>query len=254
MSISSTKQKVHQNSSINSNLYFGKLDEISFGNKTVVNTINQYSYCIAKKDAEFRLALTNCDILLPDGDGVVLAERLLSGRKIHKISGMDLHTYLLQKLNREYGKCFYLGSSENTLRKIKQKLTSEYPNISVACYSPPFRVTFSGEDNEQMITAINSFCPDVLFIGLTAPKQEKWSQQFKDQLNTKIICSVGAVFDFYGETIKRPGKFFLNNKLEWFGRLVSNPSKMWKRYLYYGPIYIFCIVKLRFLKDSKKSR
>lgn len=238
-------------SGINRNLYLGKLNEISFEAKTVINTINQYSYCIAQEDQEFKDALTNCDILLPDGDGVVMAERLLTGKKIKKISGTDLHFHLLSTLNTQHGKCFYLGSSEDTLNKIKDKLSREYPNLEVGFYSPPFKSTFSTEDNEQMIRAINNFGPDALFIGLTAPKQEKWSQQFKDQINAKCICSIGAVFDFYAETVKRPSKFFIDNKLEWMGRLISNPSRMWRRYLYYGPIYVFYVLKLRFLGDSE---
>ncbi|RNL53021.1 glycosyltransferase [Pedobacter jejuensis] len=238
---------------INYNLYNGNLNEISLDSKIVINTINQYSYCIARKDAEFRNALTSSDILLPDGEGVVLAERFLTGKKIKKISGTDLHLYLLSTLNAQSGKCFYLGSCEETLAKIRVKLLKEYPNLEVGIYSPPFTSTFSSDDNEKMIAAINAFNPDALFIGLTAPKQEKWSQQFKNQINAKFICSIGAVFDFYAETVKRPSKFMVDNKLEWMGRLVSNPSRMWRRYLYYGPIYVFQILKLRFFIPFRSS-
>ncbi|GGI26905.1 WecB/TagA/CpsF family glycosyltransferase [Pedobacter mendelii] len=238
---------------INYNLYHGNLNEISLESKIVINTINQYSYCIAREDAEFRSALTSSDILLPDGEGVVLAERFLTGKKIKKISGTDLHLYLLSTLNAQAGSCFYLGSCEETLVKIKDKLLNEYPNLKVGFYSPPFTATFSSEDNEKMIAAINDFNPDALFIGLTAPKQEKWSQQFKNQINAKFICSIGAVFDFYAETVKRPSKFMVDNKLEWMGRLVSNPSRMWRRYLYYGPIYVFQILKLRFFIPFRNS-
>lgn len=238
---------------INRNLYLGRLGEISFDGKTVINTLNQYSYCIAQDDAEFSSALNDCDILLPDGDGVVFAERMLTGRKINKISGTDLHYYLLNELNERGGRCFYLGSSEATLIKIKMKLSRDYPNLSVGYYSPPFRSTFSSEENGCMLKAVNDFHPDALFIGLTAPKQEKWSKKFKDQIDAKFICSIGAVFDFYAETVKRPGKFFIDNKLEWLGRLISNPSRMWRRYLYYGPIYAFYILKLRVLGESNKS-
>ena len=238
---------------INYNLYLGNLNELPFSSKIVINTINQYSYCIAQEDPEFKSALTSSDILLPDGEGVVLAERLLTGKKIKKISGTDLHVYLLSKLNDQFGKCFYLGSSEATLLKIKEKLAKEYPNLEIGYYSPPFTSDFSLEDNQKMIKAVNDFNPDALFIGLTAPKQEKWSQQFKNQINANLICSIGAVFDFYAETVKRPSKLFIDLKLEWMGRLMSNPSRMWRRYLYYGPIYIFYILKLRFLAPSRKA-
>ena len=93
-----------------------------------------------------------------------------------------------------------------------------------------------------MIKAVNRFQPEVLFVGMTAPKQEKWSFQHKDQLNTKIICSIGAVFDFYAGTVERPSPFWINLGLEWFIRLIKEPKRMWKRYLYYGPIFIKMMV------------
>ncbi|MEJ7556669.1 MAG: WecB/TagA/CpsF family glycosyltransferase [Pedobacter sp.] len=241
-------KRVHSAGSngLNYNLYEGELEDISLDSKTTINTINQYSYCIAKKDLEFQESLRDSDVLLPDGEGVVFAERFLTGKKLQKISGTDVHLHLLKRLNDRSGRCFYLGSSTKTLQKIQAKISIEYPQIEVGYFSPPFKVVFSEEDNNEMIEAINSFAPDALFIGLTAPKQEKLSYQLKSRLNVKIICAIGAVFDFYSETIKRPNKILINLKLEWLGRLVTNPRKMWKRYLYYGPIYIYFILKIKF--------
>ncbi|AZI25189.1 glycosyltransferase [Pedobacter sp. G11] len=231
---------------MNYNLYTGTLNELSLESKTVINTINQYSYCVANEDKEFRNALVESDILLPDGEGVVLAERILSGRKINKISGADLHQHILTSLNHKNGRCFYLGAINETLEKIKARIQHEYPNVVVGYYSPPFKSVFNEEDNNKMIAAINDFGADALFIGLTAPKQEKWSWQFKSQIDAKVICAIGAVFDFYSQTVKRPSDFFIRYKLEWLGRLLSNPRKMWRRYLYYGPIYVYHIFKLKF--------
>jgi N-acetylglucosaminyldiphosphoundecaprenol N-acetyl-beta-D-mannosaminyltransferase len=234
------------------NLYDGELNEISLDSKTTINTINQYSYCIAQEDNEFREALKGSDILLPDGEGVVLAERFLTGKKINKISGSDIHIHLLTELNKRGGRCFYLGASNETLIKIKEKIKKEYPNIEVGYYSPPFRAVFTDQENEDMINAINNFQTDVLFIGLTAPKQEKLSQQFKSKLNVKVICSIGAVFDFYSDTVKRPSDVFIKLKLEWFGRFLSNPPKMWRRYFYYGPVYAWYVLKLKFKGSNTK--
>jgi len=238
---------------INYKLYLGNLNELPLNSKIVINTINQYSYCIARQDQEFKTALTSSDVLLPDGEGVCLAERLLTGKKVKKISGTDLHLYLLGTLNSQFGRCFYLGSCDETLEKIKLKLKNEYPNLEVGYYAPPFKASFDSAENEAMVKAVNDFMPDALFIGLTAPKQEKWSQQFKSQINAKFICSIGAVFDFYAETVKRPSTFLVRHKLEWMGRLISNPAKMWRRYLYYGPVYIFYILKLKFSAVNGKN-
>jgi N-acetylglucosaminyldiphosphoundecaprenol N-acetyl-beta-D-mannosaminyltransferase len=232
-------------------VFSGSLNDIDFSRKCVINTINQYSFVVAEKDADFRIALVSSDILLPDGVGVTGALKFLKKRSIKKIAGADLHKHLLEKLDNENGKCFYLGSSENTLGEIKERLKKEYPNIRVGFYSPPFKATFSDIDNEEMILAVNNFNPDVLFVGMTAPKQEKWIYQHKAELHAKAICAIGAVFDFYAGTVQRPSKFWQNIGLEWLMRLVAEPKRMYKRYLYFGPVYAGKILKLKFKGVSK---
>lgn len=224
-------------------IFSESLYDLSVGQKTLINTINQYSYCIAEKDAAFKVALKGSDILLPDGMAIVVAVRLLTGQKIKKIAGADIHQHLLQELNQKGGSCYYLGSSENTLAKIKKRVAIEFPNIRVGTFSPPFKTEFSRTDNEKMVEAVNDFQPDVVFVGMTAPKQEKWAHEHKVQLNTKVICTIGAVFDFYAGTVERPSPFWINLKLEWFIRLIKEPKRMWKRYLYYGPVFIGLILK-----------
>jgi N-acetylglucosaminyldiphosphoundecaprenol N-acetyl-beta-D-mannosaminyltransferase len=220
-----------------------ELDKIEFNSKCVINTINQYSYIIAENDEEFKSALSCSDILLPDGVGIVAAVKLLTGKFIKKIAGADMHSYLLNKLNAEGGSCFYLGSTDATLTLIKTKINLVFPNIKVGTYSPPFKQTFSNEDNDKIISTVNNFKPDVLFVGMTAPKQEKWTYKYQSQLEVTTICSIGAVFDFYAGTVTRPSKFWQNLGLEWFVRLVKEPRRMFKRYLYYGPIFVLSILR-----------
>ena len=227
-------------------IFKGNLNQIVFEKKTLINTLNQYSFCIAEQDPKFKSALQDSDILLPDGMAIVAAVRWLKGQKIKKIAGADIHLHLLQELNRKHGRCFYLGSSENTLLQIKERLAIEFPNIKTGTFSPPFASEFSKEDNAKMIQSVNDFQPDVLFVGMTAPKQEKWVHAHKDQINTKIICTIGAVFDFYAQTIKRPSAFWINLRLEWFIRLVKEPRRMWKRYLYYGPVFAWLVLRQKF--------
>jgi N-acetylglucosaminyldiphosphoundecaprenol N-acetyl-beta-D-mannosaminyltransferase len=182
-------------------------------------------------------------VLLPDGMAIVAAARLLTNTKITKIAGAQLHEFLLHKLNENGGSCFYLGASEDTLAKIKARINLAYPKIRVHTHSPPFKTIFSVSDNTEMVSAVNAISPDVLFIGMTAPKQEKWAFEHKDQLQAQTICSIGAVFDFYAGTVKRPSPFWIAMRLEWFIRLIKEPKRMWKRYLYYGPVFIAYILK-----------
>ncbi len=219
-------------------IYNGDLFNLDSSKKTLITTINQYSYCIAEEDPEFKKALLQSDVLLPDGMAIVSAVQLQTGKKIKKIAGADIHLHLLNDLNKKAGSCFYLGASESTLSKIKERLAIEFPNIEVATYSPPFKSHFSKLENKEMIDVINAFAPDVVFVGMTAPKQEKWAFHHKTQLKTKTICAIGAVFDFYAGTVERPSNFWIKLKLEWLIRLVKEPKRMWKRYMYYGPVFI----------------
>ncbi|MHA6249632.1 WecB/TagA/CpsF family glycosyltransferase [Pontibacter sp. CAU 1760] len=224
-------------------LFTGNLSLLPALDKVVINTINQYSYCIAEKDVDFKNSLIESDVLLPDGIGIVAASKFLNQQHIAKIAGADLHDYLLRKLEISGGKCFYLGSSDETLRKIKVRLKNDFPSIQVASFSPPYKPQFSQEDNALMLAEVNAFKPDVLFIGMTAPKQEKWAHAHKALLDANIICSIGAVFDFYAGTVKRPGKFWINSNLEWLGRLFNEPRRMWKRYIYYGFVFGYYLLK-----------
>lgn len=218
-------------------IFSDTLQQLPKQNKLTINTVNQYSFCIAEKDPDFKKALIESNVLLPDGIGIVKAAKLLNGNGIRKISGSDLHEFLLKKLNAESGSCFYMGATEATLLKIKERLGKEYPLIRVGSYSPPFKSAFTEEENTTMVHMVNQFKPDILFLGMTAPKQEKWSHAHKNELNAKMICSIGAVFDFYAGTLKRPGKLWINLGLEWLGRLIKEPKRMWKRYIYYGAIF-----------------
>lgn len=224
-------------------VYSDGLDKLPAKPSLLVNTINQYSYCVAKQDSAFKEALLGSDVLLPDGVAVVAAARMLTGQKIKKIAGADIHQHLLEDLNAKHGSCFYLGSSEKTLAEIRKRVAREYPNIRVGSYSPPYKPEFTEDENRAMIEAVNAFKSDVLFVGMTAPKQEKWAFKHKLKVNTGVICTIGAVFDFYAGTVERPSKTWINLGLEWFVRLIKEPKRLWRRYLYYGPVFIGMMMK-----------
>ncbi len=233
-------------------VFKGTLDAISMGQKTTINTINQYSYCMAQEDQEFNQVLLNSDMLLPDGVGIVVAAKMLHKKKIKKIAGADLHSFLLNKLNEDKGSCFYMGSAPETLEKIEKRIAEEYPGIKVGSYSPPFKKEFTQKDNSEIINTVNDFNPDVLFVGMTAPKQEKWGFKHKESLNVNgPICAIGAVFDFYAGTISRPSKTWQNLGLEWLGRLLKEPKRMWKRYIYYGFVFGKYLVKSKFKQNER---
>ena len=213
--------------------------------KTIVNTINPHSYCVAKSDLEFKEALRQSDFLLPDGVGIVLAAKVLKGKKIEKIAGYDVFIHLMQQLNEKGGTSFFLGAAPETLEKIKERSARDFPNVKVHTYSPPDNTIFSGEESQQMWEAVNAVQPDALFVGMTAPKQEKWVHQYIEHLNANIICSIGAVFDFYAGTVKRPSQFWIKLGLEWLPRFLKEPRRLAERNLVSTPKFVWEVLRER---------
>ena len=232
-------------------IFDGRLEQLPVHKKLLINTINAHSYNVALNDSLFKKCLTDCEVLIPDGVSIVLAKRVLNGKKIKKIAGFDLFTYEMNRLNKSGGKCFFLGSSNQVLSKIHERASLEYPNVKICTYSPPYKAEFSDAENEEMISAVNAFEPDVLFVGMTAPKQEKWAFEHFDKLNVKHIGCIGAVFDFYAGTVKRAPQWMISLGLEWFFRLAKEPKRMWRRYLIGNVQFIYNIIVYESLKGPK---
>lgn len=210
--------------------------------KTLINTINAHSYNTAQKDALFAEALMRGDVLIPDGASIVKACRWIGAksRPTERVAGWDLFQFEMGELNRRGGKCFFMGSSTKVLDRIKERVAVVYPNITVESYSPPYKSKFSEEDNRAIIAAINASDPDLLWIGMTAPKQEKWTYEHWRELDIHChVGTIGAVFDFFAGTYKRAPQWWQEHSLEWLYRLVKEPRRMWRRYVLGNPLFLW---------------
>ena len=202
------------------------LNRISFNGKKgrVLNTISPNSYGISTRDPEFKKALQSSDYLTLDGVYFAFASILLQGKNIKANQGPDVFYHFMRCLDNSRSKAFFLGSTPDTLQKIKLKTSAEYPGIEVDFYSPPFKPTFTDEEDNEMIGRINSFEPDVLFIGMTCPKQEKWAIKNRQKINSGLIIAIGNVFDWYAGTQKAIHPFWFKIKLGWFIRIFLRPE------------------------------
>ncbi len=219
--------------------------------KTVVNTINPHSWVTAESDQEFKDALLCSDTLVPDGVGVIMGTSWICKQPMRKLAGADLHQMVLDCLvHSGGGSVFYLGASQHTLDLLIERLKHEYPDLRVGSYSPPYRSVFTDEESKAMIAAVNAFAPDVLFVGMTAPKQEKWINAHRNQLEARMISGIGAVFDFYAGTTNRPPQWMIHCGLEWLGRLVKEPRRMWRRNFISTPLFMWAMVKLKMKKNN----
>ena len=171
--------------------------------KVLINTINAHSFNTAQNDDLFAEALKNGDYLIPDGASIVKACRWLKGKSQPKerIAGWDLFEFEMERLNEKGGRCMFMGSSEKVLALIVERARTVYPNIEVVTYSPPYKPEFTTEDNKAIVDAINAANPDLLWIGMTAPKQEKWTYTHWNELDIHChVGTIGAVFDFFAGT------------------------------------------------------
>ena len=224
--------------------------------KLLINTINAHSYNTARKDSLFAEALTNGDVLLPDGVSIVMACKWIKAKSLPKerISGWDLFAFEMEKLERESEELrtkseeskivMFMGSSQKVLDLIVKRAAEVYPHLKVVTYSPPYKPEFTDEDNKAIIDAIHAANPDLLWIGMTAPKQEKWTYSHWKELN--ILChvgSIGAVFDFFAGTMKRAPMWWQEHGLEWLYRLLKEPKRMWRRYIIGNALFLWNMVK-----------
>jgi N-acetylglucosaminyldiphosphoundecaprenol N-acetyl-beta-D-mannosaminyltransferase len=130
---------------------------------------------------------------------------------------------------------------------MRYKMESDFSNIWVAgIFSPPFKEEFTHEENLMMIETINRAKPDVLWVGMTAPKQEKWVYENREKLNVKLLGPIGAVFDFYTGKVKRSATIFQKSGLEWLPRFLQEPRRLWKRNLISNPKFILRVIRYRF--------
>ena len=203
--------------------------------------LNPHAVEMAADDPPFTSALADADFLTPDGIGVVYASRMLGGRIRSRVTGMDIFLGVTEAMNQAGGQsCFFLGSTPETLEKIRARMEEQYPGVRVAgTYSPPFRPQFTEADNEAMIEAVNASGADVLWVGLTAPKQEKWIHEHRHRLNVAFSGPIGAAFDFFVGNIKRVGPFWQNLGFEWLPRLFQEPRRLWRRSLVSAPRFMF---------------
>lgn len=204
--------------------------------KLRINTINAYSYNTTYKDPDFAAALKCGDILLPDGVSIVKACRWLRAKSQpqRRITGWDLFSIEMSRLEAKacqeedfHPTVMFVGSTEHTLSLIQKNASGEYPHLRVKTYSPPFVSSFTAEESQAIVDTINETDPDLLWIGMTAPKQEKWAYSHWSELNIHCHCgTVGAVFDFFAGTRPRAPKWWQDHSLEWLYRLFIEPRRM----------------------------
>jgi N-acetylglucosaminyldiphosphoundecaprenol N-acetyl-beta-D-mannosaminyltransferase len=223
---------------------------------TTLFCANPHSLVVAKNDPLFLSALCSADILIPDGAGIVLASRLLGGTIRQRITGSDIMLAMAERWNTIQNRSFFfLGSSAEVLHNMKTRMEHSYPHVAVrGVYAPSFTNEFSADENEHMIETVNRAAPTVLWVGMTAPKQEKWIHQHRHRLDVPLIAAVGAAFDYFAGTKKRASAAIQNIGLEWLPRLLREPRRMWKRSFVSTPMFLYHILHQKYSLPRSAGR
>jgi N-acetylglucosaminyldiphosphoundecaprenol N-acetyl-beta-D-mannosaminyltransferase len=211
--------------------------------KQIIFFLNTHSIVVSLTDLKFLKAILYSKKVFVDGIGLHIANLLFNKNKNSaRITGYDFFSSLLHKTNKRKN-FFFLGSDNDTLERIKKRINIENPLIDCEYFSPPFKDKFSIEDNSIILEKINNFNTDVIFVGMTAPKQEKWAYDNIKKVNCNLIVCIGAVFSFYSLKESRAPKLFRDFGFEWLYRLFNSPKKIYKRVIFSGTFFIYLVIK-----------
>ena len=203
-----------------------------------------HAVMVSQHDPEMRRAVTGSALTVPDGMPLVWAANLLGEDLRNRVYGPEL-------MDRYCGRCaerghrvwLYGGRDQGSLMQLALNLRRRHPGIEiVGGYSPPFR-PLSGEEEDAIVDQINEAKPDVVWVGIGVPKQEKWMAHMRPRLEAPVLCGVGAAFDFHAGRISQAPSWMQERGLEWIYRIAQEPRRLLPRYLYYNPAFMLAFAR-----------
>jgi N-acetylglucosaminyldiphosphoundecaprenol N-acetyl-beta-D-mannosaminyltransferase len=195
----------------------------------------------AQHDAEFKMVLNSADLVVPDGMPLVWLGRLRGFRLARRVYGPELMLSVCERTASRGVRHFFFGGAPEVPEKLAQILRNRFPGLTVVgTCSPPYRPV-TNEEDEEIIAAINAAAPDVLWVGLSTPKQEKWMYAHRERLRVPVLVGVGAAFDINSGVKQQAPIWMREHGMEWFFRLIQEPGRLWRRYILYGSQFIFYV-------------
>lgn len=209
---------------------------------TTVAFCNVHSVMTARRDPRIASALDHFDVATPDGMPLVWALRATAHTAQSRVAGPELMTRALRYgVNRRW-KHFFYGSTQETLEKLRSSAESLAPGVGiVGTYSPPFRTPTDREIGDA-VRRIREAGADVVWVGLSMPKQEVWIDQVRDRLPGVALLGVGAAFDVLAGNVRRAPQWMQDLSLEWLYRLFQEPKRLWRRYVFNNPAYLILLI------------
>ena len=203
----------------------------------VVNT-GMHGLMEGHRNPEFKAILNSAHLFAPDGILVVLIARIRGAIIKKRGTGPDLMERFLESTHDKGYRHFFYGDTDETLGQLTEKVRSQFPNQTVVgVHSPPFRPA-TAEEDESIVAEINKLRPDVLWVGLGTPRQERWIYDHRDRLNVPVAIGVGASFKFATGGVRRSAAWISNSGFEWLWRLSQEPKRLWRRVFIDAPQFI----------------
>ncbi len=244
------------NSIISIGDYQSFIDEIfSFVNYKIPSYIcfaNVHMVIEAYGDKSFQKLLNEANVVAPDGRPLSVFLRLSEGINQDRVCGMDILPDLLKQAEATGKSVYFYGTTEELLKIITKKAGIEFPALKLAGYcAPPFR-TLTDEEDAVVVEKIKEAKPDLVFVSLGCPKQERWMAEHKNKLNTCLL-GLGQAFKVYAGTEKRLPKWMRDLSLEWIYRLIQEPGRLWKRYVYTNSYFLILVLRHLTIQFFQKS-
>lgn len=215
---------------------------ISTGDRQYVCVTGVHGIMESQKDPSLREIHNRAGLVTPDGMPLVYLSRLKGNFGVDRVYGPDLMLELCQRSLRNPYRHFLYGASTPTLVKLCSRLEGQFPGIQIAGrYSPPFR-PLTHSEGAQVIELLNAASADIVWIGLSTPKQERWMHEYRPHLNANVLIGVGAAFDFHAGSTPQAPRWMQRACLEWLFRLKTEPKRLWRRYLHNNPRFLSLVV------------
>ncbi len=193
-------------------------------------------------DPALRLIHNNAGMVTPDGMPLVWLSRLYGHKHVQRVYGPDLLLATCARSMKHGWRHFFYGGKAGVADLLAQRLTARFPGLQVAgTYSPPFR-PLSAEEDEEVVNKINAANPDVVWVGLSTPKQERWMHAHVHRLSASVLLGVGAAFDFHAGLKPQAPPWIQQSGMEWLFRMLTEPRRLGKRYLYNNPRFVGLMV------------
>jgi N-acetylglucosaminyldiphosphoundecaprenol N-acetyl-beta-D-mannosaminyltransferase len=204
----------------------------------------------SQRDPKLKAIHNKAGMVTPDGMPLVVLSHLLGRKHVDRVYGPDLMLAVCHRFAGEGTRHFFYGAQPKTLEALKQRLCERFPLLQIAgCYSPPFR-PLTPDEEDGVVRRINESKADIVWVGLSTPKQERWMAQLRPRLDAPVLLGVGAAFDFNAGLLPQAPRWLQRGCLEWLFRLMQEPRRLWRRYLVNNPGFL-CLVSMQLLGVRK---